>query len=99
MFPEGTRTSKKELLPIQKGAFHLALVSRCPIQPVVVSRYSFLGKRKFDNGHMKIRLLPTISTEGQDNMDTLIEEAYKVMSENADTISDSCQTNNSLPSK
>nr|CAI5828022.1 unnamed protein product [Callosobruchus analis] len=50
MFPEGTRNNKKELLPFKKGAFHLALASRCPIQPVVVSRYTFLGKRRFDNG-------------------------------------------------
>nr|CAI5828021.1 unnamed protein product [Callosobruchus analis] len=99
MFPEGTRNNKKELLPFKKGAFHLALASRCPIQPVVVSRYTFLGKRRFDNGHIKIRILPTISTEGytHDNMDKLIEEAYKVMSENVDAISDSCS--NGLPSK
>lgn len=50
MFPEGTRNSKESLLPFKKGAFHVALASKCPIQPVVVNRYRFLGKHRFDDG-------------------------------------------------
>jgi lysophosphatidate acyltransferase len=50
MFPEGTRNQKEKLLPFKKGAFHLAIASRSPIQPVVVNRYRFLGKHRFDNG-------------------------------------------------
>lgn len=51
MFPEGTRNlGKKELLPFKKGAFHLALSSRVPIQPVAVCRYKFLKKLSFENG-------------------------------------------------
>lgn len=53
MFPEGTRSLKKELLPFKKGAFHLAVASKVPIQPVAVSRYSFLGKFRFDSGNFK----------------------------------------------
>ena len=50
MFPEGTRNFTDKLLPFKKGAFHLAIASKCPIQPVVVNRYRFLGKHKFDSG-------------------------------------------------
>lgn len=53
MFPEGTRNSKEELLPFKKGAFHLALASKCPIQPVAVSRYKFLKNNRFDDGMTK----------------------------------------------
>lgn len=50
MFPEGTRSMKSKLLPFKKGAFHLAIASQCPVQPVVVSRYTFLGDKRFDDG-------------------------------------------------
>lgn len=50
MFPEGTRNNIGKLLPFKKGAFHLAIASGCPIQPVVVSKYTFLGDDHFDNG-------------------------------------------------
>lgn len=50
MFPEGTRNNTGKLLPFKKGAFHLAVASGCPIQPVIVSQYTFLGDRHFDDG-------------------------------------------------
>lgn len=52
MFPEGTRHGGLELLNFKKGAFHVAISSQCPIQPVVVSKYFFLDHKKhiFDSG-------------------------------------------------
>ncbi|VVC36829.1 Hypothetical protein CINCED_3A000712 [Cinara cedri] len=52
MFPEGTRHGGLELLNFKKGAFHVAISSQCPIQPVVVSQYFFLDHKKhiFDSG-------------------------------------------------
>lgn len=89
MFPEGTRNGKEKLLPFKKGAFHLAIASKCPIQPVVVNRYKFLGKHRFDGGEMHIKILPQISTENyqSENISDLICEAYNVMQENVDIIS------------
>lgn len=88
MFPEGTRNMSNKLLPFKKGAFHLAVASQCPIQPVVVSRYSFLGDQIFDNGHIRIKILPPIETSGRtvDDLPELMEESYNVMSENVDKI-------------
>lgn len=52
MFPEGTRHGGHDLLPFKKGAFHVALSSECPVQPVIVSQYYFLDSKKriFDKG-------------------------------------------------
>ncbi|KAG5881862.1 hypothetical protein JTB14_022447 [Gonioctena quinquepunctata] len=89
MFPEGTRNNNKQLLPFKKGAFHLALASQCPIQPIAVSRYTFLGPNKFEDGKIKIRILPPIPTKDctTEDIPRLIDEAYKVMSENVDELS------------
>jgi len=82
MFPEGTRSMKEKLLPFKKGAFHVAIASQCPIQPVVVDRYTFLGKSRFDTGNITISILPSISTEGKtkDDIPLLMEKAYTAMS-------------------
>ncbi|CAH0559040.1 unnamed protein product [Brassicogethes aeneus] len=89
MFPEGTRNLKKKLVPFKKGAFHLALDAGCPIQPVCVSRYTFLGKNRFDNGHVHIQILPAISTKNhtKEDLPKLIDECYKTMSEHVELIS------------
>nr|XP_023023355.1 1-acyl-sn-glycerol-3-phosphate acyltransferase alpha-like [Leptinotarsa decemlineata] len=86
MFPEGTRNTGKRLLPFKKGAFHLAVASQCPIQPIAVSRYTFLAPNKFENGEIKIRILPAIPTKGcsVEDIPRLIDEAYKAMSENVE---------------
>lgn len=52
IFPEGTRSKKEELLPFKKGAFHIAMMHKLPIVPVIVSPYYFIDddKKTFDSG-------------------------------------------------
>ncbi|XP_072398013.1 1-acyl-sn-glycerol-3-phosphate acyltransferase alpha-like [Diabrotica undecimpunctata] len=101
MFPEGTRNLGKKLLPFKKGAFHLAIASQVPIQPVAVSRYSFMGKARFDSGVVTIRILPTISTQGctAEDIPKLIDQTYKTLSENVDEISTPTNTMNGTETK
>jgi len=65
LFPEGTRSLKKEnkLLPFKKGAFHLAVQAGVPIVPVVCENYSWLyGPGKLESGKLRIRVLEPIPT-------------------------------------
>ncbi|XP_030767658.1 1-acyl-sn-glycerol-3-phosphate acyltransferase alpha [Sitophilus oryzae] len=84
IFPEGTRNlGKPKLLPFKKGGFHLALASQVPLQPVVVTPYKFLKNFSFESGDVKIKILPQIRTSGRrkDDIQDLIDESYKIMSE------------------
>jgi len=60
IFPEGTRSysTKAELLPFKKGAFHLAVQAQVPIVPVVVANYSNIlniKARIFNAGKVPVR--------------------------------------------
>lgn len=85
MFPEGTRNGSATLLPFKKGAFHVAIASQTPIQPIVVSRYHFLDDRKkvFNSGYSIVNILPPIPTAGmtKNDLETLMERTRYVMSE------------------
>ncbi|KAI8042105.1 hypothetical protein M5D96_003407 [Drosophila gunungcola] len=75
LFPEGTRNSKDSLLPFKKGSFHIALQGNSPIQPVVISKYSFVDdeKKTFRPGHALIHILPEGSTTGQEEKEKLYD--------------------------
>lgn len=81
MFPEGTRSRKDTLLPFKKGAFHLAVASQCPVQPVCVSPYLFLGPNRFDDGEIVITILPQIATKHlcKEDVPKLMDNTYNVM--------------------
>jgi len=46
VFPEGSRTYQKELIPFQRGAFHLALEAGVPIVPItILDAYRLFNER------------------------------------------------------
>lgn len=83
MFPEGTRNNGPTLLPFKKGAFHVAIASQTPIQPVVVTRYYFLNSKEkiFETGKAVITILPPIDTTGlkKDDVGSLAERTRGLM--------------------
>ncbi|VUZ38533.1 unnamed protein product [Hymenolepis diminuta] len=86
MFPEGTRNHNGVMLPFKKGAFHLAIQTQLPIQPVVISCYnSFLDHKNFsfDPVPYGVYLLPPIETKGMDEsqVNELIEKTHSAMRE------------------
>ncbi|PSJ46667.1 1-acyl-sn-glycerol-3-phosphate acyltransferase [Zobellella endophytica] len=64
MFPEGTRSKGKGLLPFKTGAFHIALQARVPIVPIACSSYfGQVDLNRWDNGELIVEIMPPIAIE------------------------------------
>lgn len=64
MFPEGTRSRGRGLLPFKTGAFHAAIGAEVPIIPIVCSSTDHIKLNRWNNGHVIVEMLPPVSTEG-----------------------------------
>lgn len=64
MFPEGTRSRGRGLLPFKTGAFHAAIGAGVPIIPIVCSSTDGIKLNRWNNGYVIVEMLPPISTEG-----------------------------------
>ncbi|MGQ0286441.1 1-acylglycerol-3-phosphate O-acyltransferase [Pasteurellaceae bacterium 22721_9_1] len=63
MFPEGTRSRGRGLLPFKTGAFHAALAADVPIVPVVCSTtQGKIDLNRWDNGKVICEMLPPIDS-------------------------------------
>jgi len=96
-FPEGTRNQSDALLPLKKGSFHLAIQAQCSIQPIVVSRYTFLDSKAkiFGRGHSIIKILPVVETKGlkKTDVEALVSNVQKIMQENFEKLNDEMAAN------
>lgn len=63
MFPEGTRSRGKGLLPFKLGAFNTAIQAGVPIVPIVMSSTSSFSLNKLNNGYAIVQVLDPIPTE------------------------------------
>lgn len=70
MFPEGTRSKGRGLLPFKTGAFKAAIAAGVPIVPICVSNTNDINLSRINNGHMIVEMLEPISTENKDRKDT-----------------------------
>ncbi|PMM41067.1 1-acylglycerol-3-phosphate O-acyltransferase [Vibrio splendidus] len=66
MFPEGTRSRGRGLLPFKTGAFHAAIGAGLPVIPIVCSSTGGVKLNRWNNGHVIVEMLPPISTEDYD---------------------------------
>lgn len=82
MFPEGTRSRGRGLLPFKTGAFHTAIAAGVPIIPIVCSTlHKKVDLNRWDNGTVICEELDPIDTSGynRDNLKELIEHCHAVM--------------------
>lgn len=65
IFPEGTRSRGRGLLPFKTGAFYTAIAASVPIVPICISNTSNKIKlNRWSNGLVIIEILPPVDTEG-----------------------------------
>ncbi len=62
LFPEGTRSSGRGLLPFKMGAFHTAIQAQVAILPIVLSSTSHFRLNKINNGYAILKVLDPIDT-------------------------------------
>lgn len=67
LFPEGTRSNGRGLLPFKTGAFHTAVQAQVPIVPVCMnSIHQQIKLNRWNNGRMIIEFLPAIAVTEAD---------------------------------
>ncbi|WP_064431699.1 1-acylglycerol-3-phosphate O-acyltransferase [[Haemophilus] ducreyi] len=82
MFPEGTRSRGRGLLPFKTGAFHTAITAGLPIVPIVCSNlHNKVDLNRWDNGTVICEMLEPIDTRGynRENLRELIDKSYTMM--------------------
>ncbi|MBJ9999999.1 MULTISPECIES: 1-acylglycerol-3-phosphate O-acyltransferase [Erwiniaceae] len=68
MFPEGTRSRGRGLLPFKTGAFHAAVAAGVPIIPVVVSNtHDKIKLNRLKNGLAIVEMMPPVDTKSFEN--------------------------------
>ena len=61
MFPEGTRSRGRGLLPFKTGAFHAAVAAGVPVIPIVVSdTHDKIKLNRWHNGLVIVEMLPPV---------------------------------------
>jgi len=63
MFPEGTRSRGRGLLPFKTGAFHAAIGANLPIIPIVCSSTGGIKLNRWNNGHVIIEMMPPVQVD------------------------------------
>ncbi|MHA2939187.1 1-acylglycerol-3-phosphate O-acyltransferase [Vibrio sp. RC27] len=83
MFPEGTRSRGRGLLPFKTGAFHTAIGAKFPIIPIVCSSTGHLKFNKWNNGHVIVEILDPvdISQYERENVRKLATHCRNIMKE------------------
>ena len=84
MFPEGTRSRGRGLMPFKTGAFHAAIAAGVPIVPICVSNTSNKVKlNRWSNGLVIVEMLPPIDTSGytKDRLRELSEHCRQIMAD------------------
>jgi 1-acyl-sn-glycerol-3-phosphate acyltransferase len=82
MFPEGTRSRGRGLLPFKTGAFRTAMQANVPLVPVCASnQHGTIDLNRWDNGKIIIEFLEPINLLGsnRENLRSKVNDVHQVM--------------------
>jgi len=82
MFPEGTRSRGRGLLPFKTGAFRTAIQANVPIVPVCVSNQEgTIQLGRWNNGKIIVEILDPIyiTDENRKNVRSIADQAHRLM--------------------
>ncbi|MCF1428389.1 MAG: 1-acylglycerol-3-phosphate O-acyltransferase [Shewanella sp.] len=81
IFPEGTRSRGRGLLPFKSGAFHTAIAAGVPMVPVLASNQSDIHLNRWDNGVVIIEVMDPVETKGlgKESVKELSGKLHKLM--------------------
>lgn len=82
MFPEGTRSRGRGLLPFKTGAFRAAIAAGVPVVPICISDTTHFSPNRWHNGYAIVEILDPIETKGmtKENVRELMDHSYQIMS-------------------
>ncbi|MGL5006111.1 MAG: 1-acylglycerol-3-phosphate O-acyltransferase [Plesiomonas sp.] len=84
MFPEGTRSRGRGLLPFKTGAFHAAIAAGVPVVLICASEQTNkVSLHRWNNGEVIVEMLPPIDTTGysRENVRELADHCHQLMAE------------------
>ncbi|PKI14129.1 1-acyl-sn-glycerol-3-phosphate acyltransferase [Colwellia sp. 12G3] len=90
MFPEGTRSRGKGLLPLKTGAFRTAIQAGVPIVPICASnQVGTINLNRWDNGKIIIEFLDPIQLNdaSRENLRSIVNEVHELMSDKIEKLS------------
>jgi 1-acyl-sn-glycerol-3-phosphate acyltransferase len=82
MFPEGTRTYGKGLLPAKGGTAILAIKMNCPIIPIAMDGTHHILKRFLKRAEVNITVCPPVFPDGKITPAELTEKYMRVIASN-----------------
>ncbi|WP_440874475.1 1-acylglycerol-3-phosphate O-acyltransferase [Thalassotalea sp. PLHSN55] len=99
LFPEGTRSNGKGLLPFKTGAFRTAAKADVPIVPICASNlHNAIKLNRWDNGKFIVEFLAPVSIDDDDKatIRKLANDTREVMLKKIEELS--IETGNEMPS-
>ena len=95
MFPEGTRSRGRGLLPFKTGAFHTAVQAGVDIVPVCCSTtHEKIKLNRWNNGEVIVEVLAPISTQGlaREDVRGLAKDVHGVMEQRIAELTEEAQS-------
>ncbi|MCV2525702.1 MAG: 1-acyl-sn-glycerol-3-phosphate acyltransferase, partial [Candidatus Lightella neohaematopini] len=88
IFPEGTRSNSKKILPFKTGAFYIAVNNNMSIVPICVSNTNNIKLSRWNNGIITIYVLPKliINNYKNNNLREITKYCFKQMKNKLDSI-------------